>query len=77
VAVEGNEVELDRTVLVALSGGQESDHGTIAGLAVQGSALDGQRIRYSLPDDHGLAVGQNVVVETDWSRRYLRPPHPA
>ena len=70
MAVQGAEVELDRTVFFAFSGGQESDHGTIAGLAVQGAVLDGQRIRYTLPDDHGLAVGQNVVVEIDWSRRY-------
>ena len=70
VAVEGNEVELDRTVFFAFSGGQESDHGTIAGLAAQGASLDGQRIRYTLPDDHGLAVGHNAVVEIDWSRRY-------
>jgi len=34
------------------------------------SSLDGQRILYTLPDDHGLALGQNVVVEIDWSRRY-------
>jgi Ser-tRNA(Ala) deacylase AlaX len=34
------------------------------------SSLDGQRILYTLPDDHGLAPGQNVVVEIDWSRRY-------
>lgn len=70
VAIEGNEVELDRTVFFAFSGGQESDCGTIAGLAVQGAALDGQRILYTLPDDHGLTLGQTVVVEIDWSRRY-------
>ena len=65
VAVEGNEVALDRTVFFAFSGGQESDYGTIAGLAVQRATLDGQRILYTLPDDHGLALGQNVVVEID------------
>lgn len=70
VAIEGNEVEIDRTVFFAFSGGQESDYGTIAGLEVLGAALDGQRIRYTLPENHGLAVGQKVVVEVDWSRRY-------
>jgi alanyl-tRNA synthetase len=48
-AVEGNEVELDRTVFFVFSGGQESDHGTIAGLAVQEATLDGHRIQTPHP----------------------------
>ena len=27
-------------------------------------------ITYTLPDDHGLSQGDQIVMEIDWSRRY-------
>lgn len=69
-AVEGERVTLEATIFYALSGGQESDRGTIGGRAVLEAAKDGREIRYRLAPGHGLAPGDPVAVEIDWSRRY-------
>jgi len=68
--VNGAEVELDRTIFFAFSGGQESDAGTIGGHTVTQARLDGARLVYTLPDGHGLRVGESVGVEINWERRY-------
>jgi alanyl-tRNA synthetase len=70
VSADGADVVLDQTVFYAESGGQESDHGTIGGYAVLKAERRGEDIVYTLPDDHGLAEGDAVHVEIDWSRRY-------
>ncbi len=69
-AIEGGDIELESTIFFAFSGGQESDQGTIAGMHVTSARKEGLRIKYALPPDHGLRVGQSVLVEIDWSRRY-------
>lgn len=69
-AVAGDEIELDRTIFYAFSGGQESDAGTIGGLPVLEARLEGRRLCYRVPDGHGLQVGQPVTIEIDWARRY-------
>lgn len=69
-AVAGSEVTLDATILYALAGGQESDHGSIAGRPVQTARWLGRGIVYALPPDHGLAAGDAVRVELDWTRRH-------
>jgi alanyl-tRNA synthetase len=69
-AVEGADVELASTIFFAFSGGQESDHGTIAGQPVCSARREGVRIIYTLPLDHGLTVGDSVAVQIDWARRY-------
>jgi Ser-tRNA(Ala) deacylase AlaX len=68
--VDGRDIELDRTIFFACSGGQESDAGTIAGQPVIEARLDGDRIVYTLPDGHGLRAGDPVSVVIDWERRY-------
>lgn len=68
-SIEGCEVELESTIFFAFSGGQESDQGTIAGIPVITARKDGVRIKYTLPADHGLQVGQSVQVEIDSNRR--------
>src|SRR5690349_22757034 len=68
--VDGADVALDSTIFFAFSGGQESDQGTIGGLTVLAARKDGVRIIYTLPQDHGLRVGQQVTIEIDWARRY-------
>jgi len=68
--VTGDEVTLDATIFYALSGGQESDRGTIAGRLVLEARKDGREIRYRLPADHGLTPGEEVTVAIDWPRRY-------
>lgn len=69
-AVQGSEIELDRTIFFAFSGGQESDAGTIGGRTVCEARLDGDRLVYTLPDAHGLKVGDAVQIAIDWDRRY-------
>jgi Ser-tRNA(Ala) deacylase AlaX len=69
-AVQGDVVNLDRTIFYAFSGGQESDAGTIGGRPVLDARLDGDEISYTLPADHGLAVGTPVAVAIDWHRRF-------
>lgn len=68
--VAGDQVTLDRTILYAFSGGQESDRGTIAGHPVLAARKDGRDIVYTLPADHGLAPGQAVELTLDWPRRH-------
>lgn len=69
-AVDGAEVELASTIFFAFAGGQESDHGRIAGIPVAAARKEGLRIIYTLAPDHGLVVGQSVLVEIDWRRRH-------
>jgi Ser-tRNA(Ala) deacylase AlaX len=68
--VDSADVELDRSVLFAFSGGQESDFGWIGGHRVLQARLDGARLVYTLPDGHGLQAGDPVRVVIDWERRH-------
>ncbi|WP_210396283.1 alanyl-tRNA editing protein [Motiliproteus sediminis] len=69
-AVEGDQIELFSTIFFAFSGGQESDQGSIAGMPVIDACKEGTQIRYTLPTDHGLQVGQSVQINIDGNRRY-------
>ena len=69
-SVYGADITLLETIFFAFSGGQESDHGTIAGWPVLAAKKQGREIVYTLADKHGLAVGQLVQIEIDWHRRY-------
>jgi Ser-tRNA(Ala) deacylase AlaX len=69
-SVNGGDIELASTIFFAFSGGQESDHGLIAGHPVLSAQKEGARIVYTLPPSHGLQVGQPVQVEIEWERRY-------
>ena len=66
----GGDVRLAETIFYALSGGQESDAGTIGGRPVRSARKDGLDIVYTLGLDHGLVPGDPVTVEIDWPRRY-------
>jgi len=70
IAVAGCDVELDRTIFFALSGGQESDAGTIGGFPVAAARVEGTRLLYTLPEAHGLRTGDAVLIDIDWARRY-------
>jgi Ser-tRNA(Ala) deacylase AlaX len=70
VAVAGSEVRVDRTILFAFSGGQESDRGTIGGFEVLDARKDEADIVYTLSDDHGLQAGDAVALAIEWPRRY-------
>ena len=69
-SVNGSDITLESTIFFAFSGGQESDYGTITGLPVVSARKDGLEIVYTLPQEHGLSVGQKVGIEIDWPRRY-------
>ena len=68
--VDGNDVRVDRTIFYALSGGQESDHGTFGTVAVLAARKQDKEIVYTLADGHGLAPGAPVTMTIDWARRY-------
>ncbi len=69
-SVDGNDITLRSTIFFAFSGGQESDHGTIGGKQVISAQKNGLEIVYTLADNHGLTVGENVEIYIDWTRRY-------
>lgn len=68
--VNGNEITLGETIFYAFSGGQESDAGTIGGKRVLEACKKGREIIYRLESNHGLNVGDSVLVKIDWERRY-------
>ena len=69
-SVEGDQVVFEETIAFSFSGGQESDHGFIDGLAILDSIREGGLIRYTLPEGHGLVAGQEVTMTIAWPRRY-------
>jgi len=68
--VKGNVVTLDRTIAFAFSGGQASDSGRINGYEILKAEKVNKEIYYTIPENHGLLVGDEVQVEIDWDKRY-------
>jgi Ser-tRNA(Ala) deacylase AlaX len=66
----GDDVTLTATIFYAMSGGQESDAGTIGGFDVLEARKVADDIVYRLPAGHGLIAGQEVDIIIDWPRRY-------
>ena len=69
-SVDGDDVTVEETIFYALSGGQESDHGTIGTKCVLQARKQGGEIIYTLEARHGLKTGDVVRIEIDWERRY-------
>jgi Ser-tRNA(Ala) deacylase AlaX len=69
-SVQGQEVTVRSTIFYALSGGQESDSGTLAGHPVLLARKEGLELVYTLPEGHGLEPGQAVAMAIDWPRRH-------
>jgi Ser-tRNA(Ala) deacylase AlaX len=69
-SVNGGIVTVDRTIFYALSGGQESDFGTIEKYQVLTAHKEKQEIFYIIDEDHDLKKGDEVTMKIDWSRRY-------
>jgi RimJ/RimL family protein N-acetyltransferase/Ser-tRNA(Ala) deacylase AlaX len=68
--VHGNEVLFDATIAYSFAGGQESDRAWVNGIEILGSRMDGGLIYYTLPSEHRLVAGQEVMMTIDWQRRY-------
>jgi len=69
-SVSGDVITLDRTIIYAFSGGQQSDSGTIGGYGVLEAKKDGLEILYTVPAGHALKPGDTVPVTIDWAKRY-------
>jgi Ser-tRNA(Ala) deacylase AlaX len=69
-SVNNNRILLTETIAFSFSGGQESDRAYINGMNIIDSVIDGHLIYYNLPEGHGLSVGEKVLMEIDWPRRY-------
>ncbi|MBS0288594.1 MAG: alanyl-tRNA editing protein [Proteobacteria bacterium] len=70
VEVSGDRALFKATIAYSFSGGQESDKATINGIPVIDSEKVGNLIYYTLAPGHGLTVGDEVLMEIDWVRRY-------
>ena len=70
LSVEGNKILFEETIAYSFSGGQESDRAFINGLEIANSEMVGNLIYYTLPEGHGLSVGDKVQMTIDWARRY-------
>ena len=70
LSVNGNHILFDETIAFSFSGGQESDKAYINGINVLDSEMKGNLIYYTLPEGHGLSVGDEAMMEIDWPRRY-------
>ena len=69
-SVSGNRILFEETIAFSFSGGQESDKACVNGINVLNSEIEGNLIYYTLPEGHGLSVGDKVTMEVDWPRRY-------
>jgi len=69
-SVVGQTITLDQTIIYAFSGGQQSDSGKIGGFELIDAKKEGLEILYTLPENHNLYKGQEVIVEIDWEKRY-------
>jgi Ser-tRNA(Ala) deacylase AlaX len=69
-AVDGNDVTVEQTIFYALSGGQQSDAGTIGGRRVLQARKAGKEIVYTLEPGHDFKPGDPVRMRIDWARRY-------
>ena len=70
VNINGNQVELDKTIFYPESGGQIGDTGTIGGVRVLDTHIRNGRILHETESPLQLFLGRKVEIELDWGRRY-------
>jgi Ser-tRNA(Ala) deacylase AlaX len=69
-SVRDDIMTLDRTIIFAFSGGQQSDSGMIGRCEILEAKREGTEIFYTIPKDHALKTGDTVTVTIDWEKRY-------
>lgn len=73
VSIDGNKIGLDRTLFYPIGGGQNWDTGRIisSNCELQVSEVRGRNlIEHYVDNDHQLSIGDEVIGEIDWHRRY-------
>jgi len=70
VNINGNQVELDKTIFYPESGGQIGDTGTIGGVRVLDTHVRNDRILHETESSLQLFLDRNVEIVLDWGRRY-------
>jgi Ser-tRNA(Ala) deacylase AlaX len=68
--VRGSDITVEETIFYAFAGGQESDAGMIGATRVLQARKEGKEIFYTLENVHNLIVGDPVLIQIDWKRRY-------
>ncbi len=68
--VNGNQLLFEETIAYSFAGGQESDKATVNGIPILDSKREGNLIYYTLSENHGLSVGDSVLMVIDWPRRH-------
>jgi Ser-tRNA(Ala) deacylase AlaX len=69
-SVNDNKILFDATIAYSFAGGQESDKASVNNIPIIDSKIVGNLIYYTLPDGHGLSVGDEVTMVIDWPRRH-------
>ncbi len=67
--VIGSDITFKETIIFSESGGQEGDNGIVNGMPILGSRIIDKEIVYTLPENHGLKIGDVVNLQIDWQRR--------
>lgn len=68
--INGDHVLFEETIAYSFAGGQESDTATVNGIPILDSRREDTLIYYTLPENHGLSVGDQVHMVIDWPRRH-------
>ena len=73
ISIDGNKIGLDRTLFYPIGGGQNWDTGRIitSNEELQVSEVRGRNlVEHHVNTDHNLSVGDEIIGEIDWDRRY-------
>lgn len=70
LVIEGSNVELDKTAFYPEGGGQVSDTGTMGDSRVTDTQISDDKIVHILEEPPEFNVGETIVGEIDWERRY-------
>ena len=73
ISIDGNKIGLDRTLFYPMGGGQNWDTGRIitSNEELQVSKVRGRNlVEHHVNTDHNLSVGDEIIGEIDWDRRY-------